>query len=315
MQTIVVASLALLPLVLAEGDLWWITVKSNDKLCLDVSGGKKDNGTPIDIWACDYSAKGQQWYWDAGTFKLRSLLDETKCLDANDMKQGTPLQLWDCSIDQQQFWGWADKTSTIFLQATAGGANTICMDVQNAAFKQGTLVQAWGCDGMNNQEWALTKPVPPPKPFTFTLPNTKFCLDLYGGTAKSGTAIDLWTCNQGTKGQQWLFAAGTFKIQSVVDPTKCIDAGDRQFRGGLKLWDCNGQPQQTWGYDSNTKQVFLYDSKTATKPSDSLCIATTAFQDGAGLQLYSCNAQNTEQWDISNAIQFEAPSNSSLQMV
>merc|ERR1711907_786797 len=107
--------------------------------------------------------------------------------------------------------------------------------------------------------WTLMKPVPPPKPFKMQVTSSnKFCLDLYGGKTDNGTPIDIWECGQGVKGQEWYFRPGSFQIQSVIDPKKCIDAGkSRAIRNKLMLWDCDSSlPQQTWGFDEKSGTIF-----------------------------------------------------------
>merc|ERR1719217_1928526 len=102
------------------------------------------------------------------------------------------------------------------------------MDVKDAIYKDGTAVQAWPCDGLANQKWSIDVPKPPPRPFVITLDDQNHqntCLDLLGGDTKNGNTIDIWGCSAGSKGQQWLFPDGEFRIKSVVDPKKCIDAG------------------------------------------------------------------------------------------
>lgn len=300
MRTIILIGFAAVPLASADGPVQ-ITVKGNDKLCLDLLGGSVNNGNPIDIWTCS-GVKGQQWLFDEGTFKIRSVIDPSKCIDAGDMKQGTQLKIYDCNIQQQQFWSWSGKTDTIFLYSQAGPQGKgLCLDVKDAVFKDGSAAQVWSCDGLSNQGWTISVPKPPPKPFKIALAGQNKCLDLLGTDTKNGNKIDVWTCSGG-KGQQWFFEPNSFQLKSVVDPKKCIDASNMAMRSLLSIWDCNGQPQQQWGFDSNTGEIFL--GKDIKKKN--LCMCLTDFKDGSQLQLYTCNGQGTEKWSISGA-QLDAP--------
>jgi hypothetical protein len=305
-----ILGMAALPVALSEGQAFQITVKGQTSpnggglYCLDMYGGQTRAGSPVDIWTCDANnPKGQLWYFDEGTFKIRSALDSTKCIAAGDMKQGTKLTIEDCSIGSEQFWG-ADMTNqfTIWLQATAGKqSQTFCMDVKDALYKDGTAVQVWPCDGLANQKWSIQVPKPPPRPFVISLADPKYktkCLDLLGGDTKNGDKIDLWDC-AGSKGQQWLFADGEYRIQSVVDPKKCIDAGNPpSLRNQLQIWDCiPNAPQQTFGYDSKHGGIFIGKKQTG----NDLCISVTGYNNGQGLQLYTCNTQLTENWVIADA--------------
>jgi hypothetical protein len=266
-----------------NGKPLWIHPNGNTAMCLDLLGGKADNGDSIDIWTCNPASLGQQWYWNPGTYKMRSVIDPSKCIDANDMKEGTQLQIWDCNIAPQQFWGWSDKYQNIFLQSTLeNGPITMCMDVKDGQFKDGNAVQVAKCDGnpKGNQGFAIIKPTPPPKPFKINIVGKNSCLDLYAGKATNGGKIEVWDCFGG-KGQQWFFEPGTFKIKSVVDPTKCIDAkADMKQRNELQLWDCTAVPQQTWGFDANSKAIFLGSDPKKM----SLCMCLTDFKNALPMQ-------------------------------
>lgn len=287
----------------SSGQILQISLIDQPNLCLDVYGGKADDGTKIDVWTCG-GVKGQQFYFDAGTFKIRSVLDETKCVDAGDMKQGTPLVLNTCSLDKSQFWGYSSTSNTIYLYQSESDAS-MCMDVKDATYKDGTVVQNWACDGLGNQGWTVAVPKPPVKPFTIKVQDQNLCLDLYSQKTDNGTPIDVWTCSGGA-GQQWLFETGSYKIQSVVDPNKCIDASDMKVRSTLRIWDCNGLKNQKWGYDTKAATIFLPESEAdATN-----CMCLTDYKNGAPVQIYACNDQETEKWQLTEvptvaAMEFE----------
>jgi len=316
-----VIGFAALQIALGEGDAFQITVKGQTTsdggaLCLNLYGNLIRN--TINIWTCDSkNPDNQMWYFDAGTFKIRSVSDETKCLDAGDMKQGTPLQIAACNINTQQFWGMDQNAGTIYLFGTTQTSQTMCMDVKDAQYKDGTGVQVWPCDGSPNQAWSVAKPAPPPVPFTIKLDDGdkshNFCLDLYGGDTKNGNKIDIWTCSPGTKGQQWLFQGGQYKIQSMVDPSKCIDGHQLAERTQLQIWDCNGLPAQTFSYNPNSGAIFA--GKSTKESSNNQCISLTDTKDGAPVQLFGCNGAGTMNWALSDAtphMEMEAPRNTSV---
>merc|ERR1740121_802589 len=208
------------------------------------------------------------------------------------MKPGTTLKLNNCNLAKNQFWGYDSKVGTIFLPESAADAS-ICMDVKDAVFKDGSLVQSYTCNGHSSQQWTVADWVPPPKPFKINVAGQNLCLDLLGQKTANGSPIDVWTCSGGL-GQQWFFVPGSYKIQSVLDPKKCIDASDMKVRTQLQIWDCNGLPAQQWGYDQNTGGFYLVSKqKQASK-----CMCLTDYKNGAPLQLYQCNGQATEKWTV-----------------
>jgi len=71
------------------------------------------------------------------------------------------------------------------------------------------------------------------------------------------------------------------------DMSKCIDAGDMNDGTALKLWTCNGQPQQQFGYDGTMKTVYLSSSGSADA-SKCLDIKGGALEAGTLLEVWDC---------------------------
>jgi hypothetical protein len=104
--------------------------------------------------------------------------------------------------------------------------------------------------------------------FDFSVPRTislqgspMLCLDaqLTCKIAPCDTRLFLWECN-GHASQQWLFDTGSFKIQSAVDPTMCVDGGDMTAGYNVFLWSCNGEKQQAFGYDPSAGTIYFSQS-------------------------------------------------------
>lgn len=84
----------------------------------------------------------------------------------------------------------------------------------------------------------------------------------------------------------------------------CLDARDQQPGTQLMLWECNGQPQQTFGYidyDSATDsgQVALGDSSSATFCVD---VAGGDVESGALLQVWECNGLPQQSFTLKKGI-------------
>merc|ERR1712232_464118 len=95
------------------------------------------------------------------------------------------------------------------------------------------------------------------------------------GNVTNGDAVELAPCEARNKGQEWIFAEGTYRIASALNPNKCIDATDMKVGRALILWDCNGFPQQQWGYkaskDGTEGTVYLTQA-----PDSSECLQAGA---------------------------------------
>jgi hypothetical protein len=115
--------------------------------CIDVPGATTANGTQLQLWDCDGSAK-QRWSYTTGR---QLTVYGNKCLDAsgNGTANGTALIIWDCHGGLNQQWNVnADGTIT---SAQSG----LCVDASNAATANGTKTILWSCNGGANQRWTL----------------------------------------------------------------------------------------------------------------------------------------------------------------
>ena len=94
------------------------------------------------------------------------------------------------------------------------------------------------------------------------------------------------------------FDAGAWKIQYAADPSLCLDAGDPLRNGSqpgalVWVWDCNNLPQQAWGYDSDSGDIYLKDS------DPKLCLDVYSdMKLGNQVQVWECNSQPQQLFDI-----------------
>lgn len=267
-----------------------IVATGNRGLCLDLSGERTQPGTPIDTWECVAGLfLGQQWFFDAGTWRIRSAVAPTKCIDAGDGKSGTKLTLADCNEKStSQYFGWDASTNFIFAAPDKRGlhdAKRVCMQRDNKA--HGGQVFLNGCAQHGEQEWsAVVGYAPGPtknETFTFArdLSHAQLCLDLKDSKVDNGNPIDLVHCQAGSKAQEWIFDCrtgieGRYRIASALAPNKCIDATDVKMGTKLILWDCNGFPQQQWGFEASATGSYEGTVYLSASPKGRECLATDA---------------------------------------
>lgn len=113
-------------------------------MCLQPQNKALYNGTPLVLAKCDGSSE-QAWMLVQGTLRIFGNL----CADVTDgvNKDGTRLQLWDCSPgNNNQKWTESDK-------ALAWTGKKKCIDVVNGAASEGSVMQIWSCSGSTNQQW------------------------------------------------------------------------------------------------------------------------------------------------------------------
>jgi len=260
----------------------------NSSFCLDLFGRQTFNGASIDVWQCD-NTQGQWWIFEPGSYRIRSAINANKCIDATDMNIGTQLKIWDCNELPQQKFGWDENSGAIYLGSGAKTISSKCIesaaDLRNGT-SNGTAVRVAKCSNVTNQSWRVNQAPGPVEPnATFFIKHGSFCMDVLGQQAVNGNPIDLWACN-GLKGQQWVFAAGTYRIRSLLDPTKCVDALDMKPGSSLVLWDCNGLPQQRWGFNGASSTIYLDGQDSCMKADDSQ-------KNGTYIGIGDCSSQWT----------------------
>ncbi|MET7457029.1 RICIN domain-containing protein [Streptomyces sp. NPDC005574] len=121
--------------------------------CLDVQGGAKTNGTPVQIYTCNGGAS-QQWTLEGGedNLHLRNVGSQ-KCLDVagNASANGTKIQISDCYKSDGQSWK-GDVRATAPLKSVSTGK---CLDL--SAFTKSTDARLFDCKNAASQKF-LIKP-------------------------------------------------------------------------------------------------------------------------------------------------------------
>ena len=115
--------------------------------CVDVPGATTTNGTQVQLWDCDGSAK-QRWAYGASK---QLTVYGNKCLDASGggTANGTTVIIWDCHGGLNQQWN-VNANGTI-TNVQSG----LCVDANGAATANGTKIILWSCNGGGNQQWSL----------------------------------------------------------------------------------------------------------------------------------------------------------------
>lgn len=144
----------------SAGGLGWvgdshvtIEVPGAKGMCLDVQGGGKTNGTPVQVYTCSTSA-AQQWTLEGGEddLHLRNVGSQ-KCLDVagNASANGTKIVISDCYKSKGQSWK-GDVRASSQLKSISTGK---CLDL--SAFTKSTDARLFDCKDASAQKF-LIKP-------------------------------------------------------------------------------------------------------------------------------------------------------------
>ncbi|WTY66536.1 ricin-type beta-trefoil lectin domain protein [Streptomyces sp. NBC_01410] len=130
-----------------------IEVPGAKGMCLDVAGGGKTNGTPVQVYTCNGGA-AQQWMVEGSEddLHLRNV-GSFKCLDVagNKSANGTKIQITDCYSTPGQSWKGDVRAASPLKSLTTGK----CLDL--SAFTKSTDARLWDCKDASAQKF-LIKP-------------------------------------------------------------------------------------------------------------------------------------------------------------
>ncbi len=129
-----------------------IEVHAAQGKCLDVQGGKDQNGTPVQVYTCNGSP-AQQWELRGSDDNLSLMnLATYRCLDVdkNSPANGTKIQIWSCNSAPSQTWQTTIRATTS-LKNTGTGK---CLDLHT--FASGNDAQLYTCNGTDAQKFDIT---------------------------------------------------------------------------------------------------------------------------------------------------------------
>jgi len=137
----------------------------------------------------------------------------------------------------------------------------------------------------------------------------------------------LETCDPGNIAQRWVSSNGQITYKAY--PSKCVDSFAAPFDGSrIQIWDCNGAPQQGWGFDATQLTIYLAwvsDRERTPMPGEepvpsttplsgshssplsegaTRCLDTpTPYQVGETVQSWQCNGWINQQWTLNPSSQ------------
>ncbi|MFF3446960.1 RICIN domain-containing protein [Streptomyces sp. NPDC002667] len=128
-----------------------IEVHAAKDKCLDVQGGKKDNGTPVQVYTCNGSA-AQKWVLLGSEDKLHlQNVNSLKCLDVagNNTANGTVIQISSCKDSTSQTWS-SELRGATSLKSVGTGK---CLDLHT--FDNGNDAKLYTCNDSAAQQFDI----------------------------------------------------------------------------------------------------------------------------------------------------------------
>ncbi|QDQ14459.1 virulence factor [Streptomyces spectabilis] len=113
--------------------------------CLDVQGGGKANGTPVQLYTCNGSP-AQKWQIDGE--RLRNV-NSGKCLDVKGAStaNGAAAHIWRCNGSAAQKWQYTTRGTSTLKNVGTGN----CLDLPK--YENGSNARLWDCSGTGHQKF------------------------------------------------------------------------------------------------------------------------------------------------------------------
>jgi len=147
---------------------------------------------------------------------------------------------------------------SVLLPAASGAS--LCME-----FAEGrplSRVQVATCDGSLEQQWSLTSHDSPNAFLITPMSSPEYCLVAPAWRSMNkGGELAVGACDDASwPGMLWDFDEGAYQIRANGQDN-CVDAGDESVGFHLRIRTCSDLSQQSWGYDADTKTIYLSDSR------------------------------------------------------
>lgn len=98
--------------IIDSGEIQLASVTTGNKVCLDITGIRYTDGTPIELWPCN-NGLNQKWNFTPASgvggnvyYTITSAGQSNYCLDVTAFgnSNGTPIELWSCNNGANQQW-------------------------------------------------------------------------------------------------------------------------------------------------------------------------------------------------------------------
>lgn len=191
-----------------EDGTYTINSAINENQVIDITGGKTDNGTNIQLYKFN-NTKAQKWnikHLGNGYYTITSKLNNNKCLDVanGSFLSSSNVQLYNCNNTDAQTWIIRETENGYYNILTKKDA--LALDLNNGSSTNGTNVQIYYNNGTNAQKFKFTKLEEKTLDsgiytITSALDQNKV-LDIANGSSDNNTNIQLYTSNN-TNAQKW----------------------------------------------------------------------------------------------------------------
>lgn len=222
-------------------------VGHDSQKCVDLPGSQTANGTLAQLYPCN---GGNNQIWDpspdgaAGEFRLRSRLNNAKCLYLNPGDATPRLKIADCATLSDGLRRFRFRLTPKSYMMVLDPTNQ-CLDMPGFTTLDTAGPQQYACkttpDDIFNQEWIFE----PRSDGAVRIRNnySDKCLSILNGSTTNGVLVQQYACTENNE-QRWYVlpqANGTFKLQNKAS-SKCMD----YYGGAFKQFTCSTYSTQLY---------------------------------------------------------------------
>jgi len=134
---------------------------------------------------------------------------------------------------------------------------------------------------------------------TISSPDSGLCVEVPDGADDDGTKVRAVACDETKEEQEWVFQGRQILQHAADGSDKCLDLSN----GGkndedMQIWYCVGSPQQQWGFDKASEQIFL-----AQEEERCLTIGESDQNSyGLPLKVHPCHGGSVQRWSMTEVV-------------
>lgn len=297
--------------------VYTITSAINDKSVVDVSGGKYQNNTNIQLYADNFT-NAQKWqvtYLKNGYYKITSIGNKSYSLDVKGAgkKNGTNVQLYKANNTNAQ--QWIIKSAGDGYYYIVSRCNNLYLDIKGGKSKNKTNIQMYKGNKSKAQKFIFSPVVTGKKTIEdgdyiiSNSSNDNYVLDLTGGKVNNKTNIQLYQYT-GSKNQHWhvkYLNNGYYTISSVHNNNYVFDVnnGSKKNRTNLQLYKSNNTNAQQFVIKEIGNGNYNIISKINGLGID---ISGGKIANKTNIQLYTNSSSNkSQQFKFTKVVNLKTP--------
>ena len=264
----------------------------SDTLCLDLAGGKTDNGTNLRLWTRNQTAAQRFFFYLVTSALSGDAVLEDGCYTISstekvlDVKGGATtansnVQIYSSNATDAQKWYLTYADGYYTISSVASG---LVLEAATKTDTPGGNVQLNKAAGTDAQQWRIDTNASG----SYILVNKAngFVLDVYGGKQVNGTNVQVYRAN-GTAAQSWRFTPaslvdeGYVNIYSLLSNALVFDVkgGSKADNALVQLYKGNGTAAQKWQIkrlDSGEYQIKSINSNLYLGVNGTSLVQTSA---------------------------------------